>query len=52
MALGVLRWSPRDFWAATPRELAAACSALGPARTDPPRRADLARLMRQFPDGA
>ena len=24
LGLGVLRWPPRDFWAATPREIAAA----------------------------
>lgn len=50
MALGlhVLRWPPAAFWAATPRELAAAA---GPAR--PPAaagRADLDRLLAAFPD--
>lgn len=49
-ALGVLRWRPRDFWAATPRELAAALDALAPRRPDPPAAADLARLLRAFPD--
>jgi uncharacterized phage protein (TIGR02216 family) len=47
VALGVLRWSPDTFWRATPRELAAA---LGPVRAEPAGRADLARLMTQFPD--
>lgn len=49
--LGLLRLSPRAFWAMTPRELAAALaplSAAGGAR--PPQRADLAALMRRFPD--
>lgn len=45
--LGVLRLSPRDFWAATPRELAAALGA------EPPRpmaRGDFDHLMQRFPD--
>ena len=52
MALGLstLRWRPRDFWAATPREIAAAAglgtrpigAALG--------RAELARLIAAHPD--
>ena len=47
MGLGTLRLSPRDFWAATPREIAAAF-----ART--PRAAlprdVLEQLLEQFPD--
>ncbi len=43
---GVLRLSPRDFWAATPREIAAAF----PAGRPPLRRDDLEDLMTQFPD--
>ena len=46
LGLGVLRLSPRDFWAATPREIAAA---FGPQR-DGPKRQDLLTLMQQFPD--
>ena len=49
--LGLLRLSPQSFWAMTPRELAAALeplNAAGGAR--PPQRADLAALMRRFPD--
>jgi uncharacterized phage protein (TIGR02216 family) len=47
--LGLLRLSPRDFWAMTPRELRAA---LGVARrhAGAPGRTDLARLMAEFPD--
>ena len=47
LGLGVLRLSPKDFWAATPSEIAAAF----PTSTMPaPARADLDRLMREFPD--
>ncbi len=52
MALGLstLRWRPRDFWAATPREIAAAAG-LGPMRPgDALGRADLARLIAAHPD--
>lgn len=48
--LGAMRLSPRDFWAMTPRELAAALG-LGSATRIAPGRADLAALMRRFPDG-
>ena len=52
LALGVLRWSPGDFWAATPRELVAADEGLFGARAAPPAgRGDLQRLMAAFPDG-
>jgi uncharacterized phage protein (TIGR02216 family) len=47
--LGTLRLSPREFWAATPREIAAAfASQAGGA----PGRAMLAALMQRFPDEA
>jgi len=49
--LGVLRLGPREFWAMTPRELAAAFKALAPSRPRPPDRARLRALMAQFPDG-
>ncbi|MDQ0347191.1 putative phage protein (TIGR02216 family) [Ancylobacter vacuolatus] len=52
MALGFgrLRLSARDFWALTPRELAAALRAFaGPARA-PLDRPGLAALMARFPD--
>lgn len=50
MALGLnaLRWSPRDFWAATPRELMAALG--GSSRRDAASAADLRRLMNAYPD--
>lgn len=53
MAAGfyAMRLSPRDFWAMTPRELAAALG-LGIAARSAPGRADLAALMRRFPDGS
>jgi uncharacterized phage protein (TIGR02216 family) len=49
--LSVLRWSPHEFWRATPRELIAAAEGLrgGPAVAAPSAR-DLAALMREFPD--
>ena len=47
LGLGVLRLNPRDFWAATPREIAAAFPKHASPATD---RAGLEQLMRQFPD--
>jgi uncharacterized phage protein (TIGR02216 family) len=49
-ALGVLRWSPDNFWRATPRELAAAAMGLRGAPMEAPSAGDLAALMRAFPD--
>lgn len=47
LGLGVLRLPPAAFWAATPREIAAAF----PARTaNAPARNGLEHLMMQFPD--
>jgi uncharacterized phage protein (TIGR02216 family) len=50
--LGVLRLPPRDFWALTPRELAAALSGALPHRIGmaPLSRPDLRALMQRFPD--
>jgi uncharacterized phage protein (TIGR02216 family) len=50
--LGVLRLSPREFWAMTPRELDAAIRGLlGPPAASPtPSRAGLDQLMQRFPD--
>ncbi|HVV94709.1 MAG TPA: phage tail assembly chaperone [Hyphomicrobiales bacterium] len=45
----MLRLAPRDFWAMTPRELAAAAHAL-PHALPPPDRATLDALMRRYPD--
>ena len=52
LGLGVLKLSPRDFWAMTPAELAAAARGLngragGPA---PLGRSEFERLMARFPD--
>ena len=48
LGLGVLRWRPRDFWAATPREFS---SALGrSARWEPLSRAAFERLLAAHPD--
>ncbi|NEU14066.1 phage tail assembly chaperone [Methylobacterium sp. BTF04] len=51
LGLGTLRWRPRDFWAATPRELIAAA---GPSTRRSPAagRADLDRLIAAYPDDA
>lgn len=46
LGMGVLRLSPKDFWAATPREIAAA---FGPQRAGLGRD-DLLTLMQTFPD--
>ncbi|WP_349364051.1 MAG: rcc01693 family protein [Roseitalea porphyridii] len=48
--LGVLRLAPADFWAMTPRELAAAMGALGGSSQPPPDRYVLDRLLNEFPD--
>lgn len=48
---GLLRLSPDAFWRMTPRELAAALSALLPAAPEAIDRAGLAALMARFPDG-
>ncbi len=47
LGLGVLGLSPRDFWAATPREIAAAIAL---RRSAPMDRGGLEQLIRQFPD--
>ena len=49
--LGLLRLSPKDFWSMTPREFERAMSVLRPARASTPARAELIRLMEEFPDG-
>jgi len=52
LCLGVLRWSPQDFWRATPRELIAAWNGLAGGRPpEPALGRDLERLMAAFPDG-
>jgi uncharacterized phage protein (TIGR02216 family) len=50
-ALGVLRWSPEVMWAATPREIAAAASAMAPNHGAPALdSASLNALMQLYPD--
>jgi len=48
--LGALRLAPREFWAATPREIAAACRALHGTAAPAFARADLDALAQRFPD--
>ena len=47
---GVLRQSSRDFWAMTPRELSFAVQGVYGRRGQAPGAAELAALMRAFPD--
>lgn len=48
--LGLLRLSPKDFWAMTPIEFERAARPFSQPRQDAPARAELAELMRAFPD--
>lgn len=48
--LGVLRLSPADFWAMTPRELASAMTAWTGGEAGAPDRSALGALMTAFPD--
>lgn len=51
LGLGVLRLAPEAFWRMTPRELLAAVSGIAdPGRGMPPGRAELDRLLRDYPD--
>jgi len=50
IGLGLLRLSPKAFWAMTPIEFERAMGALRLGRALPPGRADLAALMHAFPD--
>jgi uncharacterized phage protein (TIGR02216 family) len=50
LGLGLLRLSPRDFWAMTPRELAHVLRAFGAGETDAPSRSHLGAMMAIFPD--
>jgi uncharacterized phage protein (TIGR02216 family) len=49
--LGRLRLAPREFWAATLRELLAAAEGLGAGRGAPMERDAFRQLMARFPDG-
>ncbi|MXQ13842.1 phage tail assembly chaperone [Microvirga makkahensis] len=51
LGLSVLRWSPDQFWRATPGELFAAWEGLsGGRRVEPAVSRDLRRMMDAFPD--
>jgi uncharacterized phage protein (TIGR02216 family) len=50
LGLGLLRLSPKEFWAMTPREFACAARALFPAPDGAPDRSAFEALMRRFPD--
>jgi uncharacterized phage protein (TIGR02216 family) len=50
IGFGVLRLSSRDFWALTPRELAAAIAGLAGLAAPPMSRARLEELAKRFPD--
>ena len=50
--LGQLRLAPRDFWAMTPRELAAAVRGAGGMQATPMARGELDALMMRFPDAS
>lgn len=49
--LGAWRLSPREFWSATPRELAAAAQGARGLIEPPATRAALDELMAAYPDG-
>ena len=48
--LGELRLAPGQFWAMTPRELAAAAGPRGAENPAPPSRDDLDTLVARYPD--
>jgi len=48
--LGRLGLPPRDFWAMTPREIAAAMEGVAGRRAVPPERSTLDALMTRYPD--
>lgn len=50
VGFGVLRLSPDAFWRMTPRELAAAITALRGGHVETMGRAGLDELMQRFPD--
>jgi uncharacterized phage protein (TIGR02216 family) len=51
LGLGILRWSPTEFWNATPREVMAVFDpSIDRSAGAPALRSDLARLMKCFPD--
>jgi len=51
LGFGVLRFSSKEFWGLTPRELSAAFEARSGVLTGAPDRDRLGKLMERFPDG-
>lgn len=49
-SFAVMRLSPAEFWAMTPKELAAAMRAFGHGAHMPPGRAAFNEMMARFPD--
>jgi uncharacterized phage protein (TIGR02216 family) len=47
----LIGWRPDEFWAATPRELAAVIVALRGDQAAPPTADAIGRLKERFPDG-
>jgi uncharacterized phage protein (TIGR02216 family) len=50
LAGALLGWRPEEFWRATPAELGAVLGAMVGEESAPAGRAELDRLMAQFPD--
>ena len=50
LCFGTFRLSPRDFWALTPRELAALVAPFARTRTAAPSRERLDQLLALYPD--
>jgi len=50
LCFGTFRLSPRDFWALTPRELAALVAPFARTRTAAPNRERLDQLLALYPD--
>lgn len=50
VGFGLLRLSPKDLWAMSPREFDHAVRALFPARESAPDRPAFEALLRRFPD--
>lgn len=49
-AFSILKMSPKDFWASSPLEIAAAMEAYSPQSPYPMSQQTLSQLMGQFPD--
>ena len=51
IGLGLLRLSPKDFWAMSPREFERAAAVVLPEAMPAMRRGELGVLMKAYPDG-